>query len=106
VIEGEVKKGKITLSNGTVIGETKVKDGLYDLGLRPEDFKADENGFDVDTTDIDHTGRDTMIRFMIGEKQLRALVDSESVEGKKTIKLAVKKNKIHIFDQETGNILS
>lgn len=106
VIEGEVKKGKIILSNGTVIGETKVKDGSYDLGLRPEDFKVDENGFDVDTTDIDHTGRDTMIRFMIGEKQLRALVDSESVEGKKTIKLSIKPHKVHIFDKETGNVLS
>lgn len=106
IIEGEVKKGKITLLDGTVIGETKVKDGAYDFGLRPEDFKADDDGFVVDTKDIDHTGRDTMIRFMIGDNQLRALVESESVEGKKTIKLAIKAHKIHIFDKETGNILS
>jgi multiple sugar transport system ATP-binding protein len=106
VIEGEVKKGKIILLDGTVIGETKVKDGKYDFGLRPEDFKVDDNGFTVDTKDIDHTGRDTMIRFMIGENQLRALVESESVEGKETIKLSIKSQKIHIFDKETGNILS
>jgi len=106
VIDGEVKKGKVQLLDGTVLGETKVADGSYVLGLRPEDFKVDDNGFSVDTTDIDHTGRDTMIRFMIGDKQLRALVDSESVEGKETIKLAIKKNKIHVFDKETGNILS
>ncbi|BCR36868.1 ABC transporter ATP-binding protein [Mariniplasma anaerobium] len=106
IIEGEIKKGKIVLSDGTVLADTKIKDGKYDLGIRPEDFKVDDQGFVVDTTHIDHTGRDTMIRFMIGDKPLRALVESESVEGKKTIKLMVKAHKVHVFDKETGLVLS
>ncbi len=106
IIDGEVKKGKILLTDGTIIGESKLKDGLYDLGLRPEDFKVDAQGFDVDTTDVDHTGRDTMIRFSVDGHPLRALVESEFVEGKKSIKLSMKPHKIHIFDKETGLVLS
>ena len=106
VFEGHVKNGEITMAeSGIVLGKTKVKDGDYIIGVRPEDFKVDTQGFEVETIDVEHIGRDTMIRFMAGDKQVRALVDSDSVEGVKTIKLAVKRNKVHLFDKETGLVL-
>lgn len=102
IVDGEVKDGSIYLIDGPKIGETKVKNGKYDIGIRPEDFRIDDAGVEVDATEVEHIGRDTMIRFMSHDKQLRALVDSDTVDGKDKIKLAVKKGKIHLFDLETG----
>ena len=101
-LEGKVVKGKIIIGQDLVIGETKVKDGSYNIGIRPEDFRVDEAGFNVDTKGIEHIGRDTMIRFNIQNIQLRALLDSDSVYGKDNIKLIVKPGKVHIFEKETG----
>lgn len=104
--EGKINKGKIVVGeNNVVIGSSDIKDGNYTVGVRPEDFKIDPEGFEVDTVDIENIGRDTMIRFSIGEKQVRALVDSDSVLGLKTIKIAVKPNKVHIFDINTGLVV-
>jgi len=101
IIEGKVVKGDI-LVGSTVIGQTTVKDGTYDLGIRPEDFRFDHSGFDVDTKNIESIGRDTLIRFIMGDKELRALVDSDSVHGAASIKLIIKKGKVHLFDKGTG----
>ncbi|MCR3906131.1 MAG: ABC transporter ATP-binding protein [Tenericutes bacterium] len=105
ILEAKVKDGKIMILKDVVIGETKAKNGTYTIGIRPEDFKADPNGIEIETIDVEHIGRDTMIRFMVEDVQVRALVDSDSVTGVKTIKLNVKKNKIHIFEKETGNVV-
>jgi len=101
IIEGKVVKGEIIVGS-TVIGQTTVKDGIYDLGIRPEDFRFDPTGFTVDTRDIESIGRDTLIRFIMGDKELRALVDSDSVHGAASIKLIIKKGKVHLFDKGTG----
>jgi multiple sugar transport system ATP-binding protein len=107
IFEGVVKNGEIVMGEeNIIIGKTKVKDGNYTIGVRPEDFKINPEGFEVDTIDVEHIGRDTMIRFIVGDKQVRALVDSDSVEGLKRIKLGVKQHKIHLFDKETGNIVT
>ncbi len=105
ILEGKIENGKIIVADNVVIGSKEIKDGIYDLGIRPEDFKFDVNGFEVNTKDIDHTGRDTMIRFPMGDVIVRALVDSDSVYGKKSIKLSVKKDKIHVFEKETGHVV-
>jgi len=101
IIEGKVENGNIMVGT-TMIGQTKVKDGIYDLGIRPEDFRFDPSGFNVDTKHIESIGRDTLIRFMMGDKELRALVDSDSVHGAASIKLIIKKGKVHLFDKGTG----
>ena len=103
--EGKVVKGKITIGDSLVIGETKVADGTYYVGVRPEDFRVDSAGFEVDTKGIEHIGRDTMIRFELNKIQLRAMLDSDTVYGQKNIKLVVKPGKIHLFDKVTGNVL-
>jgi multiple sugar transport system ATP-binding protein len=107
IFEGKIKGGEIVMGDANIIiGKSKAKEGNYIVGVRPEDFKIDPNGFEVDTIDVEHIGRDTMIRFLVGEKQVRALVDSDSVEGVKKIKLGVKTHKVHLFDQETGLVVS
>lgn len=101
IIEGTVKNKQIIVG-GVAIGTTNTKDGVYDVGIRPEDFKVSEEGIYVDTQNVEHIGRDTMIRFSVEDKQLRALVDSDTVFGKKSIKLVVKPGKVHLFSKETG----
>ncbi|PKK97645.1 MAG: ABC transporter ATP-binding protein [Tenericutes bacterium HGW-Tenericutes-3] len=105
IIKGSVKDGKVLIGDNIEVGERKAKNGIYELGIRPEDFRFDPNGFDVDTKDIEHIGRDTLIRFSLGDVNLRAIVDSDSVHGQKTIKLSVKKGKVHVFDKETGHVM-
>lgn len=100
IIEGEVKNGKAIIGKNIEIGTMNIVDGKYALGIRPEDFRYDPKGYEVETTDIEHTGRDTTIRFDISGNIIRALVDSDTVEGKKTIRLSVKKDRIHAFDHK------
>jgi multiple sugar transport system ATP-binding protein len=103
IVDGTVKGGKIFVDEFE-IGTTKVKDGAYNLGIRPEDFRFDEKGYVVNPIDIDHIGRDTLVRFKLGENVVRALIDSDSVSDTDKITLIVKKGKVHIFDKETGNV--
>ncbi|MFP4178339.1 MAG: ABC transporter ATP-binding protein, partial [Acholeplasmataceae bacterium] len=62
ILQGHVKDGKIYSEGNTLLGERKVPDGEYTIGIRPEDFKADPEGIEVNTIDLDHIGRDTLIR--------------------------------------------
>jgi len=105
IVEGKILGGKILLGDNLEIGSIKAKDGVYDLGIRPEDFRYDPEGIEVDASDIMSIGRDTMIRFNIGGKPLRALIESDAVHGKPTIRLSVKKNKIQVFEKETGHVV-
>lgn len=103
MIKGRVEKGKVIAEDGTVIGEKDIPDGQYDIGIRPEDFRYDPEGFEVDSSDVEHIGRDTMVRFNVKDQQIRALVDSDSILGKKKIHLSIKNHKILAFDLKTGN---
>jgi multiple sugar transport system ATP-binding protein len=102
ILDGRIEKGNIIVGESIVLGKTKGKDGKYVIGIRPEDFRFDPEGFEVAADDVEHVGRDTLIRFTLGDKSVRALVDSDSVYGKTTIRLAVKTSKVHVFDPETG----
>ena len=46
-----------------------------------------------------------MIRFNLGDKQIRALVDSESVREAKDLKLTIRSERVHLFDLETEEVL-
>lgn len=104
ILEAKVVDGSILVGD-LVIGKSKAKNGVYDLGVRPEDFRFDDKGFEVDAEDIEHIGRDTLIRFLFGGIMVRALVDSDTVQNKSTIFLSVKKGKAHLFNKETGKIV-
>jgi multiple sugar transport system ATP-binding protein len=105
IFDGEVKKGEL-YANEAPLGKVAVQDGKYHVGIRPEDFNIDSNGFDVKINEIFHVGRDTLIHFEENGQDVRALVESDTIEdGVHDIKLSVKPAKIHIFDLETGNVV-
>ncbi len=104
VVRGEVKENKLYI-NGVLFGDKKAPDGNYEVGLRPEDFRIDKVGLKVEHPEVEIIGRDTMIRFNIGDTQIRALVDSESYNESNEIILTVRSNKIHLFNLESGDVV-
>ncbi len=103
--EAEVKKGYLMI-NGKQFAKYDVPDGKYDVGMRPENFRATKEGFEVEVKDIYHIGRDTMIHFDFNGSNVRALVDSEDIDDKqKFVNLSIKSNRVYIFDKETGKVV-
>lgn len=99
---------KEILVDGLVVGKTEVEDGEYVLGIRPEDFRIEKDGafsFSRDEVEIEVIGRDTMVRFDIGNTHVRALVDSDSLGDKESFKIGIKQHKILLFDVETGRVV-
>lgn len=103
--EGRVESGHIIVGEDIVVGKTKAKDGIYAVGIRPEDFKVDPSGFVVSTDHIERIGRDTMIKFNLGGVAMRALLESDTVTTSETINLMVKPGKVHLFDLESGSVV-
>ena len=104
VVRGEIKENKLYI-DGILFADKKAADGVYDVGLRPEDFRIDKTGIQVKNAEVEVIGRDTMIRFNIGDTQIRALVDSESHHQSKELILTVRGNKIHLFNIESGDVV-
>lgn len=103
--EGRVESGHVIVGEDIVVGKTKAKDGIYAVGIRPEDFKVDPSGFVVSTDHIERIGRDTMIKFNLGGVAMRALLESDTVTTSETINLMVKPGKVHLFDLESGSVV-
>jgi multiple sugar transport system ATP-binding protein len=104
--EAEVKSGNL-LINDKKFMSAKVPDGEYIIGMRPEDFRVDDEGFEINVKEVFHVGRDTMIHFDFNETNVRALVDSESMTNKADkVKLIIKPSKVYIFEKETGKVLN
>ncbi|MGB0175238.1 MAG: ABC transporter ATP-binding protein [Acholeplasmataceae bacterium] len=110
ILPCKVLEGKLLMGGQYELGNVKQKDGSYTFGVRPEDFRVDAKGFEVETDDIEHIGRDTLIYFSVGESKVRAIVDSESLEkvadgSHVKVKLAVNPKRVHLFETNTGHIL-
>jgi len=106
IFEGEVKQGML-YANEAPLGKVGAPDGQYHVGIRPEDFNIDANGFDVTITEIFHIGRDTLIHFQENGQDVRALVESDSIEeGVNHVKLSVKPAKIHLFEIESETVVT
>jgi len=104
--EANVKNNQLII-NGKNFMKVKLPDGEYFVGMRPENFRAKADGFEVDIKEIFHIGRDTMIHFEFNGQNIRALVDSDSIEvGQNKVGLTIKPERVYIFDKETGKVLN
>lgn len=105
MISGEVVNNEVKIS-GVKIVSKKVASKVYDIGIRPEDFRLDPNGFEAKILDQDTIGRDTLVHFSIGNSgSLRALINSDEIGSEPTIRLSVKKEKCLLFDVTTGEAI-
>jgi multiple sugar transport system ATP-binding protein len=104
--EAEVKSKKLMI-NGQNFMDINVPNGMYDVGMRPENFRAREDGFEVDVKEIFHIGRDTMVHFEFNGQKMRALLDSDSIkDSQKKVKITIKKERIYLFDKTTGKVIN
>lgn len=106
IIEGNLVKGNITLSNGTVLEKMKGDDQPINIGIRPEFFTIDEKGTIEAKVDIvEHIGRDTNVICKIDgyEKSIRAIIPStHRLEAGETVRFSY--NKLFVFDSEGARI--
>jgi len=107
MLEGEVIDGKVMIAD-FLVGTTNIKDGKYKVGIRPEHFTiSGTKGNKTEIFDVEHIGRDTLLRFKIGENIIRALVNSDEIKSrKKNYNINVKENKFHLFDIKTGSVIN
>ena len=108
--EADVKNGSLILNEKKFMSFKNVEDGSYVIGMRPEHFRVAEKDtkdkIKVDIKEIFHIGRDTMIHFEFNGQNIRALVDSDTVEdADKTVELTIKRKRLYIFDKETGKVI-
>lgn len=108
--EADVKNGSLMLNGKKFMTFKNVADGTYVIGMRPEHFRVAEKETKektkVDIKEIFHIGRDTMIHFEFNGQNIRALVDSDTVEdADKTVDLTIKRKRLYIFDKETGKVI-
>jgi multiple sugar transport system ATP-binding protein len=104
--KGEIKNKKLIINNKPFM-DVNISDGVYDIGMRPENFRAVKQGFEVDIKDIFHVGRDTMIHFQFNEVNIRALVDSDSITNlKDKVHLSIKPERVYIFEENTGKVIN
>lgn len=104
--EADIKNNQLLINNEKFMN-VNAPDGTYSIGMRPENFRVDENGFEIEINDIFHTGRDTMIHFDFNGKNVRALVDSDTIsDSLKKTKLSIKPDRVYIFEGETGKVLN
>jgi multiple sugar transport system ATP-binding protein len=104
IFRGTVKNNYLYYGDQKILPKV-APDGEYDVGIRPEDFRVaegKEDSINIQALDVSVIGRDTMIKFVYGESEVRALVESESLNNVTEINLTVKDEKIHLFDIETG----
>ena len=107
IFEGEVKGGKVYIG-GEAVFDKDIPDQKVFVGIRPEGFIYDEeNG--VFTLTVDHVevmGRDkTIVSLHNASKKpfVRSIIDSDVKlpSGAKTLKFALKPNKVFLFNAET-----
>ncbi len=109
ILQGDVKDGRLIIDGNDIyplVQKLEEPLEIVDVGLRPEAFTLDENGFEIHIENVETIGRDTLIRFKLGEQQVRAFIDSEYrlVPGQ-DVKVSLRRRGVHIFNPKNGAII-
>ena len=107
IFAGNVKDNKVYIGDSLIYeSEEKLADQEVFVGIRPEGFKLIEDGMGLDATAemIEVLGRDLSIVAKNGnclKPTFKAIISSEDKVNIGAIKLAVKPNKMFLFDKVT-----
>ena len=106
IIKGESKNDQIGLSNGATLKTNSDHNGKINVGLRPEDFKVDENGpIKLKVELVELIGANTLIHGKLenSEEILVASIAGVVSESKigKNIGLSFDESKLHLFDMNS-----
>jgi len=109
IFEGSIKTNKVML-NDVVIGARKAPNQEVIVGVRPEGFTVDKEGpLELEVYMVETIGRDTtlLIKDILNEgKTHRIIVDaSYKVKPGHKVRFSVKKEKLFVFDKESGELI-
>ncbi len=108
--EASVKGGQVKVGNELYFVDKNLADNdKVILGVRPEGYSLNKDGFEIKVKSLESVGRDSSIIYE-NEKQisevLRIIVDSDDIKRDATsYKFKLKPNKTFIFNFETGERL-
>ena len=106
IIKGESKNKQIGFGNGATLKTNSEHNGKVNVGLRPEDFKVDENGpIKLKVELVELIGANTLIHGKLenSEEILVASIAGVVNESKigKNIGLSFDESKLHLFDMNS-----
>ena len=106
IINGECKNKQISFGNGATLKTNSEHNGKVNVGLRPEDFKVDENGpIKLKVELVELIGANTLIHGKLenSEEVLVASIAGVVSESKigKNIGLSFDESKLHLFDMNS-----
>jgi len=106
IINGECKNKQISFRNGATLKTNSEHNGKVNVGLRPEDFKVDENGpIKLKVELVELIGASTLIHGKLenSEEVLVASIAGVVSESKigKNIGLSFDESKLHLFDMNS-----
>ncbi len=108
VFDGEIRGGKVYIGEEAVL-TVDAPDRPVDVAIRPEGFTTDGEGvFSCGCERVEVMGRDVSVvatHPALRSEVFRAIVDADEMPDVSTgeIRFGIKKNKIFIFDKQTGN---
>ena len=103
ILKGDCKNNIVTFSNQSSLKTISKFNGKVNVGLRPEDFKIDENGpIKLKVELVELVGSDTLIHGKLdgSDEILIASIQgviNDNLKGK-SINLSIKEEKLHLFD--------
>lgn len=105
VLDAEIAQGNLCCGDVILRGGLSLPDGPVCVGIRPEAFQPDPEGFDVTVLTAAVVGRDRNISFDLGGRRVHALLDSENlVSPGETLCLRVREGHIFLFDKATREL--
>ena len=106
ILKGDCKNNTVTFSNQSSLKTISKFNGKVNVGLRPEDFKIDENGpIKLNVELVELVGSDTLIHGKLdgSDEILIASIQgviNDNLRGK-SINLSFDEKKLHLFDINT-----
>ncbi|MBQ2527172.1 MAG: ABC transporter ATP-binding protein [Spirochaetales bacterium] len=107
VFSGKIKDGKVIIGEEAVLDVPGVEDQEVHIGIRPEGFILKDDGpFSCKMENVEVMGRDVSVVATNPASQnpiIRAIIDADSPidQEAETVRFAIKKNKIFLFNKET-----
>ena len=107
VFNGRIKDGKVLIGDEAVLDVPGIEDQDVHVGIRPEGFVLKADGpFNCKMSNVEVMGRDVSIVATNDASEnpiIRAIIDADSPidPEAETVKFAIKRNKIFLFNKET-----
>ena len=101
ILEAEVRDGGLYSGSVKLADAKDQKPGKVLAGVRPEVFVADADGFAVTVDHAEMLGRDLIVTFALGNRLVKALVDTEQiVRAGSVLRFRIKQGRILLFDTD------